>query len=427
MVLSAKINNAKSVIIFYPFAGADIWIAAEFSGRRSHVRLALDRQSSDDHPFELSDGVRSRSESMIGDVQLQQKTDCILETSAAFNLAVADDPEEPINKYEASAVIGDREEFVDCEVESARGVPSAPDAVPEPESSTGFSDLPGNDARPLAGSPASRGAFARAADLFFFLVPVGFAMLMVVLTAIFISASLPANLLDRPTSAAASVSVVTAAPKEAPTAGEVPPAAEAAIAGSSATAYFPSETAASQPDPANRTIVDRPPAPSYLDATLAADVPTAPRPLAAPTPASERPAVAAAAPPAAVTPTLEPPMPSATATSAPPPIAPPQAPARTANEPALSASQRQALLSHGDAFLLAGDLTSARLVYQRAANAGDGTAALRLGATFDAAFLERAHLGRLAGDPEKAVTWYRRARDLGNPEAEILLKSLHAN
>ena len=366
---------------------------------------------------------------MIGDVQLQQKTDCILGTSATLNFAGAEDQEESINKYEASAVIDDREEFVDYEVESARGVPSAPDDVPERESSTGLSDLPGNesDARPLAGSPASRGGFARTADLFFFLVPVGFAMLMVVLTAIFISASLPANLLDRPTSAAASVSVVTAAPKEAPTAGEVPPAAEAAIAGSSATAYFPSETAAPQPDPANRTIVDRPPAPSNLDATLAADVPTAPRPQAAPTPALEQPAVAAAAPPAAVTPTLEPPMPSATATSAPPPIAPSQAPARIANEPALSASQRQALLSHGDAFLLAGDLTSARLVYQRAANAGDGTAALRLGATFDAAFLERAHLGRLAGDPEKAVTWYRRARELGNPEAEILLKSLHAN
>ena len=76
---------------------------------------------------------------------------------------------------------------------------------------------------------------------------------------------------------------------------------------------------------------------------------------------------------------------------------------------------------------MSGDVTSARFFYQRAANAGDSTAALRLGATFDAAFLERTHLGRIAGDLKRAVSWYRRARDLGNSEAEILLKSLHAN
>jgi TPR repeat protein len=49
-------------------------------------------------------------------------------------------------------------------------------------------------------------------------------------------------------------------------------------------------------------------------------------------------------------------------------------------------------------------------------------AALRLGETFDAAFLERAHLGWVPSDPEKAVSWYRRARDLGNLEAAILLE-----
>ena len=54
-------------------------------------------------------------------------------------------------------------------------------------------------------------------------------------------------------------------------------------------------------------------------------------------------------------------------------------------------------------------------------------AALRLGETFDAAFIQRAGLGQVANDAKKAAVWYRRARDLGNAEAEILLKVLQAN
>jgi TPR repeat protein len=73
-----------------------------------------------------------------------------------------------------------------------------------------------------------------------------------------------------------------------------------------------------------------------------------------------------------------------------------------------------------------GDVTSARLFYERAADAGDNTAALRLGATFDPAFLARARLGPVAADLNKAGQWYRRARDLGNNQAETLLKSIGA-
>ena len=76
-------------------------------------------------------------------------------------------------------------------------------------------------------------------------------------------------------------------------------------------------------------------------------------------------------------------------------------------------------------FLAAGDVTSARLFYQRAADSGDGTAALRLGATFDAAFLDRAIWAECPAISE-GLSWYGRARDLGNAEAEILLKGLPA-
>ena len=51
---------------------------------------------------------------------------------------------------------------------------------------------------------------------------------------------------------------------------------------------------------------------------------------------------------------------------------------------------------------------------------------MRLGETFDPAFLEHARLRSARGDLAVALSWYRRARDLGAAEAEVLLKSLEA-
>jgi len=69
-------------------------------------------------------------------------------------------------------------------------------------------------------------------------------------------------------------------------------------------------------------------------------------------------------------------------------------------------------------------VASARLFYERAADAGNGEAALRLGETFDPNFLKRAKLRAVQGDAAAAVFWYRRARELGVAEAEILLKGI---
>jgi TPR repeat protein len=54
-------------------------------------------------------------------------------------------------------------------------------------------------------------------------------------------------------------------------------------------------------------------------------------------------------------------------------------------------------------------------------------AAIRLGETFDPVFLGRAHVRGARGDPGQAVSWYRRARDLGVADAEVLLKALQNN
>jgi hypothetical protein len=83
-----------------------------------------------------------------------------------------------------------------------------------------------------------------------------------------------------------------------------------------------------------------------------------------------------------------------------------------------------ALVTRGDAFLSTGDIVSARLFYERAADGGDGGAALRLGATFDPGFLSRTSVRGAPGDPTQASFWYRRALDLGNSAAQEALRDL---
>jgi hypothetical protein len=105
---------------------------------------------------------------------------------------------------------------------------------------------------------------------------------------------------------------------------------------------------------------------------------------------------------------------------APAPTAP--GPAVALTEQRLSASEIAALVARGDAFVGARDIASARLFYQRAAEAGDEGAALRMGATFDPAFLDRTNIRGASGNQQKAVSWYRHARDLGEAKAERQLK-----
>lgn len=83
-----------------------------------------------------------------------------------------------------------------------------------------------------------------------------------------------------------------------------------------------------------------------------------------------------------------------------------------------------ALVTRGDAFMSTGDIVSARLFYERAADAGDGSAALRLGATFDPGFLGQTNIRNAISDPAQASSWYRRALNLGNSAAQEALRDL---
>src|SRR5262249_11626470 len=83
------------------------------------------------------------------------------------------------------------------------------------------------------------------------------------------------------------------------------------------------------------------------------------------------------------------------------------------------------LIKRGEGFISAGDLASARLVLQRAAEAGDPQAALMLAGTYDPIVLEKIGVQGFAPDiirgfaPDiaRARTWYELAKQLGSTEA----------
>jgi hypothetical protein len=112
-------------------------------------------------------------------------------------------------------------------------------------------------------------------------------------------------------------------------------------------------------------------------------------------------------------------MPAPTASSLEP--APRPAAAVTPTQPphlVLSPGEIGDLLTRGDAFLRMGDLTSARLFYERAADAGNGEGAMRMGVTFDPSFLGRARLRGAQGNPVEAQAWYRKAHDLSTADIQ---------
>ncbi len=90
-------------------------------------------------------------------------------------------------------------------------------------------------------------------------------------------------------------------------------------------------------------------------------------------------------------------------------------------------TEAQALVVQGNHYLALHDVISARLYFERAAEKGDGQAALLAGMTFDPLFLANAGVYGFKGDESQAQAWYRRARDLGDPEAAKFLPQAAAH
>ena len=75
------------------------------------------------------------------------------------------------------------------------------------------------------------------------------------------------------------------------------------------------------------------------------------------------------------------------------------------------------LLRRGDALLALGDVSAARLLYERAAAGGDGRGATGAGKTYDPVFLHAIGARGIQADPAAAATWYRKAVELGDRSA----------
>jgi hypothetical protein len=185
----------------------------------------------------------------------------------------------------------------------------------------------------------------------------------------------------------------------------------------------PISRAPAPPAPVAPAPISRAPAPPAPVAPApVAPPPVAPAPVAPPLPA---PASAATGQPPPPPP--PPVVPVAVQPSPPPPMASVPPPAPVAAVPAasgLTPAMVQTLLSRGSTLFASGDVSAARLLFQRAAAAGNASAATRVGETFDPDVLARIGAVGIQGDVEAAASWYRQAITLGDAEARPLLARL---
>jgi hypothetical protein len=168
---------------------------------------------------------------------------------------------------------------------------------------------------------------------------------------------------------------------------------------------------------------------------LPADAPMADTPAA---PAPSAPAQSAEVEPAPVqpAPSQAPALETALAEIAPPPAAgstdgkasTPVAERPSSPAPSSAAPKAQPdtalLVERGKQFFDVGDLIAARILFLRAANAGNAAAAIAMGATYDPVVLADRGVRGVAADLDKARSWYEKAKDMGSPEGPRRLEML---
>ena len=140
------------------------------------------------------------------------------------------------------------------------------------------------------------------------------------------------------------------------------------------------------------------------------------------TPATNPTPTVTSPPPPTVTPTVTPPQPPTVTSAVTPRLSPTMTPATTptlGDEPVsnitapveldLSAAMIDSLLARGETLLRQGNVASARLVFLRAAAAGDLRGARGVGMTYDPDVYARLPVTGLKPDREQAENWYSRA------------------
>jgi hypothetical protein len=93
----------------------------------------------------------------------------------------------------------------------------------------------------------------------------------------------------------------------------------------------------------------------------------------------------------------------------------------------LSEEEIAMLRKMGDDYISSGDFVGARTVLERAAEAGDSSAAFAIASTYDPVVLDRFKVRGLEPDIVKASFWYERARALGSSEAPHRLQAMMAS
>ena len=114
---------------------------------------------------------------------------------------------------------------------------------------------------------------------------------------------------------------------------------------------------------------------------------------------------------------------SVTTTTTPaPPTDPASAPSSTRS---MSREMLTNLMRRGSSMLEAGDISAARLLFKRAAEAGSATAATALGKTYDPDFLNGIGARSIAPDKSLARQWYEQGIARGDSDAARLLQQLN--
>jgi TPR repeat protein len=101
-----------------------------------------------------------------------------------------------------------------------------------------------------------------------------------------------------------------------------------------------------------------------------------------------------------------------------------QAPLSSARVRALDPEGIMLLMKQGEEFMAAGDVVTARMVFQRAAEAGYANAAIGVGATYDPTVFAKLGVVGISADTAQARSWYEKAERLGSPEARRRLDLL---
>ena len=109
----------------------------------------------------------------------------------------------------------------------------------------------------------------------------------------------------------------------------------------------------------------------------------------------------------------------AVAVAAPVAVAPSAPPARR-----IDSDELATLMTRAKALLASGDISPARLLLERAAEAQEASAALMLAQTYDPSVLGTQDIRNITPDPALARSWYQRAAQLGSADAQRRLSQL---